>query len=244
MSLLMCSDSAAHYDPLVKSNEDKIDYIRKSFTSDFSSWLLNEPADKLAWNIDFVSNFYERGNSLTVAEFDDLASKHCTPWFHESVLAGKKIVIPWHKNVLPAFLGKDVLSISLDKPSMKWFARSVWAKHHGMERGKIHIKENDPLFYRADPTNHARFRNPIYVEQSRFSFIKNNIYGSNEALFFSDHEKLSAIGSKLIIELGDLLEIERLRIKLEEIYAAFNIVPIDRYIVDQGFLHWRSLHEY
>jgi hypothetical protein len=244
ISLLIASDNAAHYDPSVIDTQSKIDYIRESFTYDFSSWLLKEPADKLAWNISFVSNFYPRGNNLSVTEFDELASEHCTTWYHESVKQRRKIVIPWHKDFLPAFLGRDVLSISLDKQSLGWFTRSVWAKHYGIVDGMIHVKGNDPSFYRADRTNHTAFNNPIYLDQSRFSFIKDNIYRSNETKFFSGKENLLSIGSKMVIELGDLLDINRLESKLDELYNMFGLMPIDQRVVREGFAHWRSLHEY
>lgn len=245
MSLLMASDSAAHYDKDVVTKQDKINYIKRSFVSDMSNWLLNEPSDKLAWNINFVSNTYPRGNDLSIEEFDNLCKLHCTEHFNKSVAEGKRIIIPWHKEVLPLFLGKDLLSIALNKSSMKWFAKAVWAKHYGIVDGKIHLKENDPNYYQATNARfHDRYKNPVYLDQTFYSFVKQNIYCSNETKFFSNKKCLEDMKSKYILDLSDLISLEKLKECLPHIYSTFNILPVDDEIVEVGFNHWRSLHEF
>lgn len=244
ISLLMSSDSAAHYDPTVITNQDKINYIKKTFVPDLSQWLLHEPSDKLAWNINFVSNIYPRGNELSVEEFDRLSRVHCTKHFHNSVALGKKIIIPWHKKVFPLYLGNDSVSINIDKPSMRWFVKAAWSKHYAIVDDRIHLKKHDPKFYQSDSSRHLIYNNPVYLDKSLFSFLKNDIYKSEQTLFFSDRNQLRTMGSKFIIELGDLLELERLESKLKEICETFDLVPVDRSIVVAGFSHWRSLHEY
>lgn len=245
ISLLMSSDSAAHYDPNVKTKDDKIEYIKRSFVSDVSNWLLNEPSDKLAWNINFVSNSYPRGNDLTLDNFLQLCKVHCTEWFHKSVKDNKKIIIPWHKDYFPIYLGKDTISIYLDQESIKWFARAVWSKHYAISNNKIHIKENDPSYYRSIGSKiHYCFDNPIFVDQSFYSFVKHNIYLSQETKLFSDKKKLKNIGSKYVVALSDILILSNLEKKLDEIYNELKIIPVDKDIVKVAFNHWRSLHDF
>ena len=244
MSLLMCSKDVAHYDPFVKTDKDMLDYITNSFPKEIGLWLKKEPSDALAWNINFVSNKYPRGDDLDDETFWNLCEERCTPWFHECVSAGKRIMIPWHKETIPSFYEGDVVTIYLDKDSLGWFARAVWAKHHGCVDGKIHLKDHDPEFYRGDKSVYSKYNNPIYTDEGFVSFTRREIYRSPKALLFSDRSRLGIIDHQVMIDLKDVLNKDNLKLSIKMICEKLQIAQVDPDIISQGFDHWISCHEF
>lgn len=244
-ALLMGSNDVAHFDPSVKTIDDKIEYIKKSFTPNLGNWLHTEPSDKIAWNITFVSNRYPRGDNLSKNEFKNLAKQNCTEWFYQNVALEKEIIIPWNKIQIPQFyIGKSI-TIILDKPSRRWFNRAHWFKHFGIYDGKIHLKENDPSLFRK-PLNEivSKYNNPIYVDQSFFSFVKNNILKSKEILPFYDYENLKNVPNDIPINLSTLLDKKLCIDAINELSNNLKIEKIDQYYLEFSHEHWRKLHPF
>lgn len=243
--LLMGSKDVAHFDPDVKTLDDKMDYVTKTFTKNLGSWLLTEPSDKIAWNITFVSNKYPRGDDLSIDQFAKLADENCTDWYHTNVNAKKKITIPWHKTSIPIFYRGQSITIILDKPSRKWFNRAHWIKHFGMHEGRIHLKENDPAVHRK-PLDAvvARYNNPIYIDESFFSFVKNKVIRSKDVLPFYDYSSLDKLTNDLPINLSNLLDKKSCIRTINQLCVDLDISPIDQHYIEFSYDHWRNLHPF
>lgn len=243
-ALLMGSNDVAHFDPNVKTIDDKIEYIKKSFTPNLGNWLYTEPSDKIAWNITFVSNKYNRGHNLSKDEFKTLAKQNCTPWFHKNVSLGKQIIVPWNKIDIPTFYAGRSITIILDKSSRKWFNRAHWIKHFGLKDGKIHLKENDPKTHRKPLDKIVEsFNNPIYIDQTFFSFVKNNILKSQDILPFYDYNNLKR-SDDFPINLSVLLEKESCLKAVNQLCIDLQIEKIDQNYLEFSHDHWRKLHPF
>lgn len=244
-TMLMGSDSIAHFDPKVLTLADKIDYIKCSFTKDLASWLKTEPNDKEAWNINFVSNKYPRGQDLTVEQFTELSQQHCTSHYHRSVAEGKIIIIPWNKLNIPSFYEGDLVSIFLDQKSRRWFHRSLWYKHYGKKDGYIHLKENDPACHRQHQIGLvSKFNNPVIFKDDCRNFARTMIMDSQFVRQFSDMQSLMMVKNHNVIELSNLLEETRFLAVIKTLVRDLGLKDIDEWYLKEGFAHWKSCHGY
>ena len=150
ISLLMGSNSVAHFDPVVnqhKTINNCVLYIEQHFTKNIGDWLKYEPSNIKAWNLHFISNKYSRGHDMSYDQFIVAAQEDATAHFWDQVNNEKIIVTPWHKTYIPAFY-KDakIVTILLDDKAEKWFHRALWLKLYGVKNNKIHLKLHDPMF--------------------------------------------------------------------------------------------------
>lgn len=244
-TMLMGSDDVAHYNPHCKTIEEKLNYLKTSFTQDLDRWLLTEPSDKIAWGITFVSNKYPRGNDLSKEQFETLSKEHCTTWYFQNVALGKKIIIPWNKSNIPVFYQGSSISIIIDKPSRRWFNRAHWIKHYGLVNGKIHLKENDPAVHRPPLDEIVRqFNNPIYSEEKFIPFVKKNVIVSPISKLFYDKDNLDHYENDITVNLSSLLEEEQCIAVINSICNHLQLKPIDPNYLRKGFNHWRKLHPF
>ncbi len=242
-TMLMGSDDVAHYDPTVKTIEEKLNYLKTSFTQELDRWLLTEPSDKIAWGITFVSNKYPRGDNLSVNEFETLSKTHCTPWYFKNVSLGKRIIIPWNKSNIPNFYKNNSISIIIDKSSRRWFNRAHWIKHYGIVDNKIHLKENDPSVHRKPLDKIVKqFNNPIFSEEKFISFVRKNVIGSNISKLFYDSNNLEYAENDIKVNLSSLLEEKQCVETINNICNQLNLARIDQSYLKEGFKHWRNLH--
>ena len=243
-SILMCSNSVAHFDPQVESNKTKencLSYIQSHFTNDIDNWMLYEP--KSVWNTHFVSTKFARGNELTQEQFNDLAEQECTDHFFNSVNLEKLIPTIWHKSETPDFF-KDSLfvSIFLDQPSFKWYHRALWNKHYGIKDGKIHIKIHDPFFNPPMKSYFSKFENPIYSDDSFFTFARNNVVANEFKTVFSNKDSFAQSSNQQVISLSTLLDIDKFVEIVEHICHIWNLAPIDVELIRASHIHWIKCH--
>jgi hypothetical protein len=244
-TMLMGSDDVAHYDPNCKTIEEKLNYLKNSFTQDLDRWILIEPSDKLAWGITFVSNKYPRGDDLSITQFESLSKIHCTPWYFENIALGKKIIIPWNKSNIPSFYKGTSISIIIDKPSRRWFHRAHWIKHYGIVNGKIHLKENDPSLHR-EPLNKivSQFNNPIFSNEKFIRFVRENVIDSKISKLFCDIKNLEYSENDVSINLSSLLNESQCINVINNLCTQLKLKSIDQTYLKEGFNHWRNLHSF
>ena len=83
MSLLMGSDSVAHYDSTIeqpKDNQSLLNYVKRSFQG-FDRWIATEPNPVPVWNIHWISNKMPRGNNQTLNEFNKQLELEASDYF-------------------------------------------------------------------------------------------------------------------------------------------------------------------
>jgi hypothetical protein len=248
IAVLMASPSIAHFLPEVeseKNNNKCLDFIKQSFIGDFEKWISTEPQHAMAWNLHFTSAKYPRGDDLSFDQFVELAETESTDHFVDSVNAGKQIIIARHKTVPTDFFSdSDFVTIKLDLQSLKWYHRAYWSKLFGIKNNMIHIKENDPELINQ-PMKKYLFKNnnSVYVEQSVFSFIRNNIIKSQYK------EKFLAPGinpskNHIIVNLTEILVESRFVASVNAITEQFSLGTIDEKFIRSAHRHWISLHPY
>lgn len=248
ISLLMSSVDVAHYDPMIENNktsENCIDYIKNSFTSNLKDWLHNEPKDKVAWNTSFFSNKYDRGNSLTLENFIEQAKETCTDHFHNSVKNNKLIPLVWHKTVTaPFFAESKILTILVDKESEKWHHRALWNKLYGVKNNRIHLKINDPDYNPTMKSFFNKFNNPIYSEESFYTFVKNNIVKNEFVDPFKNKNNIPDDVNQKIILLSHLLGENTFKKTIYEIFNFLGITPPDKKLIDFAYSHYAMCHNF
>jgi len=246
ISIIMSSRDVAHYDPDVendKTPENCIAYIRNSFTPMIKNWMLNEPNDKFTWNTTFYSNKYARGNDLTLDEFVERAKTTCTEHFHNCVSKNKFIPLVWHKvNTAPFFADSKVLFIRVDNSAEKWHHRALWNKLYGTKNGKIHLKINDPEYNLPMKEIMSKFKNPIYSEDTFYTFAKKNIINNEFAIPFSKDKEIVPQPNQKIIKLSDILNSSLFHSLAADIFKFLEIEPADEKVLKFAHAHWCSCH--
>lgn len=247
-SLLMSSQSLAHFDSTVehnKSPEACVDYIRTRFTPNFDRWMLTEPDHIGAWNLHFISSKYSRGDDLTQQEFLTLANQHATQHFCDSVNAGKIIPSVWHKNNTTDFLQTArFVTVILDPASIKWYHRAIWHKVYGIKNGRIHLKANDPDLHPTMNAYHAKFKNPVYSDEPYYSFVKTNIINSDFKNNFLSRDNFPNHDQHAFVNLSELLDTDACVGMIDRVCDQFDLVPVSRDIIATGHRHWMSCHDF
>lgn len=247
-SLLMSSPSLAHFDPAVqasKSINKCVDYIRNHFTSDIDKWILQEPNHVAAWNLHFISSKYSRGDELTRAEFVALAETNASDHFCTSVNDDKIIPSIWHKTNTPEFFTNAMfVTVILDKPSLKWYHRSIWYKLFGSKDGKIHLKVNDPELNPPMRAYFEKFKNPIYSDEPFYSFVKHNILDTEFKSKFMTRDSFINHSQHAFINLSELLDTESCVKMIDRVCTKFDLDPVPVDVVEQGHAHWMSCHNF
>lgn len=247
-SLLMSSPSIAHFDPDVQKNksiDNCVDYVRNHFTKDIDKWILQEPNHVAAWNLHFISSKYDRGDNLTTNEFCSLAEQHASDYFCSAVNDGKIIPSIWHKTNTPEFFNNALfVTVILDKPSLKWYHRSIWYKLFGTKNGKIHLKANDPELNPPMREYFKKFKNPIYVDEPFYSFVKHNILKNKFKSGFMTTGSFTNHNQHAFVYLSELLDIDLCVEMIDRICQKFNLEPIPIDIIKQGHAHWIACHNF
>jgi hypothetical protein len=247
-SLLMSSDSLSHFDSTVENNKSVntcVDYIKSHFTTDLGHWILTEPDHVMAWNLHFVSSKYTRGDDLTKEEFLNLANQHATDHFCNSVNANKIIPSVWHKTNTTDFLqDARFVTIIVDPPAVKWYHRAIWHKAYGTKNGKIHLKANDPELHPTMKAYYEKFKNPIYSDDSYYTFVKNNIINSEFKTRFQTTDSFTNHDQHTFVNLSELLDIESCVKIIDRVCTKCNLNPVPVEIIKQGHTHWMSCHNF
>jgi hypothetical protein len=245
LSLLMGSNSVAHFNSCIeehKDNQSLLKYVKNSFQS-FDRWIATEPNPVPAWNIHWISNKMPRGNNQTVDEFNKQLQSDASEYFWQSVNNNKYILILTNKTVLPlAYQHLTPIVIINDKPSLTFLRKSIWVKHYKIKDHKIYLKINDPDMY-PEPTKSImkKFDNPIFSNDSVFSFYRRVIWKNPNTNFFSESKNFSK-GN--FINLSELLNIDKLVPAMDRLCNELAIDPIDKHFIQQAHAYWIKLHNF
>lgn len=248
ISLLMGSDSVAHFDPVV--NQDKtIDncslYIEQHFTKNIGDWIKHEPSNIKAWNLHFISNKYSRGHDMSYDQFIAAAQQDATLHFWEQVNNEKMILTPWHKTYVPAFYSNaKIITILIDDKAKKWFHRALWLKLYGVKDGKIHLKLHDPVFNPPVQNYIKKFNNPMYSDERFFSFVKREILKNQFKKEYQDSGNFETNSNRVFINLSELLNIESCINVMSRVCQELDIAITPDEIVRRGHEHWSSCHNF
>lgn len=246
MSLLMGSDSVAHFDQNVEKNKTILsltDYVQKSFQS-FDHWLVNEPNPTSVWNIYWISNKMERGATQSPKDFKKQLATEASEYFWQCVQNNKRILIVSNKTILPAaYQHVKPLVIINERKSLKFIRKSLWYKHYGIQDNKIYLKINDPEMI-PEPTRSImkRFNNPIHLNESVLSFYRRVLWKNPNTRFFSDQDNFNK--NSIFINLSEILDINKLVPAIDRICKNLGISQVDHTYIQQAHAHWINLHTF
>lgn len=98
-SLLFLFDQVEHWAGIQDPAQQLLHY--EQMVSRPVPWLNKEP--NTAWDLTFFSRSYDRGNSISIDQFNQLTEQHASEHFRSAWSSGKIIVDHWHKPVRPVF---------------------------------------------------------------------------------------------------------------------------------------------
>lgn len=246
LSLLMGSQSVAHFNQSVdenKTTDQLVTYVQASFNS-FDTWLKTEPNPVSSWNIHWISNKMDRGSNQSANDFNAQLQTDASDYFWKSVRLNKHIPIVNNKTIIPvAYQNLTPVVIINDQSSLKFLRKSLWYKHYGIRDNKIYLKINDPEMY-PEPTKDIMkgFNNPMYLQESVFSFYRRVLWKNSNTRFFSDENNFSK--NSIFINLGEILDINKLVPAIDRICKNLGIRPVDHAYIQQAHAHWISLHTF
>lgn len=243
MSVLAASESVWHWDKETQDNKTEdlsFQYIQKTFKPDFEFWILRDPKPQNDYNLHFISTKYPRGNELSLSNFKENCARDASKHFFQGQSSGKHIALPWHKIDVPSFLEDPlVVTIKIDQPSLRWYHRSLWRKKFGIKNGMIHIKADDPVYNPARAEYFAKFNNPYLINQSVFSFVKENVISNKQKLAFL---MPADVPNNSMIELSSLLEEDKFVKGISDICTSFNILKPTNPFIRECHRYWMSCH--
>lgn len=247
-TLLMASKSVAHFDQSVENNKTDsacLNYVKSHFVSNLNDWLTYEPKHTDAWNLHHISSNYPRGEELSIKQFLAIAKNDATLHFWNSVSKNKFIPFIWHKTSTPDFFkNSKFITILLDSESLKWYHRARWYKQYSVRGNKIHLNEQDPKFNTSKLNKYYdQFKNEMDVEQSVFSFIKQNILKDHKKYLFQNHDTFANQPiTQEFINLSDILDVERCISKINHICNTYALDLISADLIRRCHSHWSSCH--
>lgn len=247
-SLLMSSDSVAHYDPDIQADktvDSCVRYIRDHFSNNFNTWIGKEPNHGSAWNLHFISSKFSRGDELTVNDLCVLAEKDATDHFCKSVNNGLIIPTVTHKHYESnIFRHSNFVTIINDKQSEKWYNRALWNKMYGFKDGKIYLKANDPTLNPAMSKYFEQFKTPMFSDDSFFNFVKREVISNPYKLKFLDKNNFTYSPNRLFIMLSDLLNIDTCATSVNKVCTELGLNPISKELIIKGHSHWLACHNF
>lgn len=247
MSVLMGSNSVAHFNPVVencKDIENLMSYIKSSFVG-FDNWLATEPNPVPVWNIHWISGKMSRGENQTWSDFQKQVYTDASDYFWSCTEKQKYIMLVCNKIQLPvAYQNLRSITIINDARSHKFLRKSVWNKHYGIKQNKIYMKINDSTLY-PEPTRTImqQFNNPVYIDESIYKFYRRVIWENSCTDFFSNTENFKS-KKNLTVNLSDLLCQHRVVDTVNYITDYLNADSIDKDYIKMAHRHWINLHQF
>lgn len=246
LSLLMGSQSVAHFNQSVEENktiDQLLTYVHDSF-SILDLWLKTEPNPVIPWNIHWISNKMDRGSSQPIDKFITQLQSDASEYFWKSVNLNKHILIVNNKPVPPvAYQNLAPVVIINDQSALKFLRKSIWFKHYGVRGNKIYLKINNPEMY-PEPTRSImkRFDNPMFVDESVFSFYRRVLWGNPNTKFFASRDNFPK--NSIFINLSEILDITKLVPAIDLLCNQLGIAPVDHRYIHQAHAHWIGLHTF
>jgi hypothetical protein len=224
---MLCALLGFHPDIQSWNNTEQSDseWFKSSFTSDFDSWLDNEPKNCYSIN-QYYSATYTRGDDLS-----NLPINFADLW----------IPLHTHKFNIPNWMQHyQIITIMLDQPSLKWFYKSKWRKRYSAR--KIDDGYEITQQEHRDSYKIAGFESQNLYKvktNSLYRFIRNNIIEDNFTHLF----KNPPVGKNdIVIPLSELLEYKSIIDNLQKIANTLQIIPYEN--LENIYNHWRNLHDY
>jgi hypothetical protein len=248
-SMLQCSPEVAHMSSEEQSNKPNnnwIQYFKKVFHNDLANWTHKEPSSVYSWGTkNIFSQKFNRGNKLSVKQFERLENQHCTDAYHDA--KQKKLYIPifWHKNHMPVYFANSAtVTIDIDnKFAQRWFHRARYNKHYNVSRNKhgvqVDIMENRPNYQVAGFTN-PNAKQFSTLHQFVREEITNDVFRQN---FISLQNITSWNIPNVNIKLSDILT-DKFVNQYHRICGFYNLTPIrDTIEVIKLQEHWANCHK-
>lgn len=254
-SLLQCSDTVGHWNQsleLAKPNSNWIAWFESCFDKNLNSWLDNEPvANHMLGTREIFSAWYERGNELSPDEFFELEKKFCTPYYFHLKNTSALVPIFWHKNYFPCYFENSVfVDIMLDRPSLSWFDRSWYYKHH-----EVNFDPESKQYYvlrrrhrlSIQPAT-GNFKNKHEAVYDNFkSLVRHEVYNNPWRAKYLNKNFLDASSNnrpRYILKLSDLLECDQCYQQYIHICNFLKINMLNHALFSQLFSIWRNRHAY
>ena len=247
-SILQCSPEVAHLDEQEqqnKPNNNWLQYFNKVFTNDLENWTYKEPSSVYNWGTkNIFSQKFDRGNKLSVRQFQQLEKLYCTDAYHKAKQQQLYIPIFWHKNRMPVYFAKSVtVTIDIDtKFAQRWFHRARYKKHYNARTNSkgitVAIMENRPNYQVAG------FTNPTLKKFATLhQFVREEIINDAFRQNFINLQNVTPWNIPNVnINLSDILT-DKFVLRYHDICAKYSITPIrDTFDVIQLQKHWLDCH--
>lgn len=248
-SILQCSPEVGHWQSELehaKPHCDWLAYFKKSFRPDFVNWLHNEPiANQHLGTREIFSAWYARGNNLSARDYLTQEQQHCSDFYFELKRKGVYIPVYWHKPITPAFFQQATfVNILLDKPSLKWFDRSLYRKHYQVTKVNsdcsvvVQNNRHRPSIVPQSFTGTNEFEK-TYSSFTRF--IKDEIISNPWRVGFQNPNYVT---SGYTLTLGDLLDYQLFKEQYANLCKYLSITAIPNELLEQLHSQWRDCHDY
>jgi hypothetical protein len=248
-SMLQCSPEVAHMSSEEQSNKPNnnwIQYFKKVFHNDLANWTHKEPSSVYSWGTkNIFSQKFNRGNKLSVKQFERLENQHCTDAYHDA--KQKKLYIPifWHKNHMPVYFANSItVTIDIDtKFAGRWFNRARYKKHYNAKYNHsgitVDIMENRPNYQVAG------FTNPSAKQFSTlYQFVREEIINDVFRQNFTNLQNVTSWNIPNVhLNLSHILT-DKFANQYHRICGFYNLTPIRNTIeVIQLQEHWLNCHK-
>jgi hypothetical protein len=130
------------------------------------------------------------------------------------------------------------MTIRIDKPSLRWYHRSLWNKKFGMKGSMIHVKADDPSY---NPRRHEyfmRFKNPYLIDQPLRKFVRENILLNKQKLAF-----LEPNVSDARIDLSEMLQTDSFSSAVGRACRQIGISTPSEGFIRDSHRHWMHCHD-
>ena len=248
-SIFQCSPEVAHLDiqeQQRKPNNNWLNYFEKVFHNDLANWTHKEPSSVYNWGTkNIFSQKFNRGNKLSVKQFERLENQHCTDAYHDAKQKQLYIPIFWHKNHMPVYFANSAtVTIDIDtKFAQRWFHRARYKKHYNVrstDNGiNVDVMENRPAYQVAG------FANPTAKDFTTLNqFVREEIINDAFRQNFINLQNVSKWNiPNITINLSDILT-DKFTNQYHRVCGFYNFTPIrDTIEVIKLQEYWANCHK-
>ena len=219
-TVMQCSDEVAFWDPVIEKNKNTSSfipmveqYVNQKFPVDLFFHLRLEP--DLPYYSEFYSGTFDRGNEITLNEYNEKMSNAGDDYYFNNIINNKKVNLILHKSHIPSFMFESLMInviINSDR-SMQWVKKMLWRKHY-------HLLNSNQILCLAHHENYCNpkrkhlvtqysYDSPIITVDDVEEFKENQIGKINNLALFTSttnlfsHETNSKV-SHAVFELDNI----------------------------------------